>query len=57
MPRFFLPVTVGRAWVMELSLDGLPRGSPIVAQEAHFIQLPLSREAELRQKKRLLAES
>ena len=46
-----------RDWVMELSLDGLPTGSPIVAQEAHFIQLPLVREPELRQKKRLLAES
>ena len=57
MPRFFLPVTMVRVWVMELSLDGLPSGSPIVAQEDHFIQLPLRREPELRQKKRLLAES
>ena len=54
MPRFFLPVTVVRVWVMELSLDGLPSGSPIVAQVAHFIQLPLSREPELRQKKQTI---
>jgi len=40
---------------MELSLDGLPSGSPIVAQEGHFIQLPLGREPELREKSKQLS--
>lgn len=51
MPRFFLPVTAVRVWVMKFSLDGSPIGTPIVAQEDHFIQLLIGREAELRQKK------
>ncbi len=55
MPRFFLPVTVVRVWVIGFSRSGLPVGGPIVAQKAHFIQLLIGHEPDLKQKSQHLS--